>query len=348
MNMMTMMIPQCRRRFFSTLHIRLVATVCFILALMRQLTGNQHTMEQYLQDAVGIATSTYNNNSTRDDSPSPFLEPSSSLDLQGIPRLPLTTTAATSAVNGTPAETHTLENHRFPGKRTFEDDLPLVWLLSFPNSGTSYTLTLVERASNRSTATHHGKEVATSEGISIPVSRNTRGGPYWEGLVNARGTVRPLPDDGGYLLTKSHCGSRCANCGLPKYKTSLRQFTRDCQKTTGHWKRQSSGRGLELVTSYVPLHRVAKVVWLMRHPLENIVARYHLERRNWERKAGKDPEAAQLLQHLHKNVTGFRNWCRYLDTTFEEEDPSSTASLLPPDVSWSLWSSIPCRGEFYK
>jgi len=145
-------------------------------------------------------------------------------------------------------------------------------------------------------------------------------------------------------LTKSHCGSRCANCGLRQYKMSLPAFTKECQKTTGRWKKRSEG--LETVTSYVPLEKVAKVVWLMRHPLENIVARYHLERRNWERKAKKDSTAANILSHFHKNSTGFRNWCTYLDETFES-DPSSE-SLLPADVSWSLWSRIPCRGEFYK
>lgn len=224
------------------------------------------------------------------------------------------------------------------------DNLKLVWLLSFPNSGTSYTMLLVERASQLSTVTHHGKEVATPQGTSIPMFNDTvQGGPYWEGLVNAKGTVRPLPPPGGYALTKTHCGSRCANCGLDTYQTTLERFTRDCQKTTGRWPRPDGS--LELVTSYVPLSMVAKLVWLMRNPMENVVSRYHLERRNWLRKAAKDASLTPLVEQFHPNATGFQNWCRYLDATYESD--ASLASRLWP-VDWELWSSVPCRGEFYR
>ena len=227
------------------------------------------------------------------------------------------------------------------------DELKLAWLLSFPNSGTSYTMLLVERASQLSTATHHGKEIETSDGMSIPVFENMteEGGPYWEGLVNVRGTKRPLPQR-GYVLTKSHCGSRCANCGFTQYKTPLSKFIMECQKTTGYWKRAESGQK-ELVTSYVPLEKVAKVIWLMRHPLENIVSRYHLERRNWMKKAQKDPSAEVIAQQFYTNATGFRNWCRYLDETFDADGSATMDKTMLP-VSWSLWSRVPCRGEFFK
>ena len=42
----------------------------------------------------------------------------------------------------------------------------IAWLMSFPNSGTSYTMTLVGRASNRSFATNYASEVTPKDAIS--------------------------------------------------------------------------------------------------------------------------------------------------------------------------------------
>jgi hypothetical protein len=261
-----------------------------------------------------------------------------------------TTTAASHSVTPLPAAAA----HNMTSAAAAQ----LVWLVSFPNSGTSYTMMLVERASNRSTATHHGREVANTQGWSTPVSGDDGGGPYWEGTVHLRGRLRALPLR--HVLTKTHCGSRCVNCGPETYRTSLPAFVQDCQRTTAYTTTapasgsSSSKSSVNLLTNWVPLTRVAKVLWLMRHPLENIVARYHLERRNWLRKAAaKDPVARRMAPFLYNNATGFQHWCRYLDETFdavpfvadpEEHESNNHMGVLP----WSLWSRTPCRGEFYR
>jgi hypothetical protein len=81
----------------------------------------------------------------------------------------------------------------------------MVWLMSFPNSGTSYTMTMVSRASNRSIATNYGREVTVPPTLNTPLYPDqdwSYQGPYYN--PNPR---RPLPDD--YILVKTHCGGKC-------------------------------------------------------------------------------------------------------------------------------------------
>jgi hypothetical protein len=85
----------------------------------------------------------------------------------------------------------------------------IVWLMSYPNSGTSYTMTMVERASNRSTATNYGVEVTHTNSMSIPVHEEHPEGPYWEGLSGDLGTPRHLPDN-FVLSTCNICVTRLA------------------------------------------------------------------------------------------------------------------------------------------
>ena len=78
----------------------------------------------------------------------------------------------------------------------------VVWLLSFPNSGTSFTITNLEALTNQSTASNY------AEGWDqvIPVGANENG-PFYKG-------VKQLPSM--YVLTKTHCAGtekiKCDHC----------------------------------------------------------------------------------------------------------------------------------------
>lgn len=58
-----------------------------------------------------------------------------------------------------------------------EKPLEIAWLMSFPNSGTSYTTRLIRRASLTSSASNYGKE--NLSGDSVPVFADQPTGPYW-------------------------------------------------------------------------------------------------------------------------------------------------------------------------
>jgi hypothetical protein len=106
----------------------------------------------------------------------------------------------------------------------------VVWLMSYPNSGTSYTMSMTARASTKATATNYGREVTNAGEISTPLYDNDDeqpwGGPFW----NPNGD-RPLPKD--YILTKTHCGGRCIPCGPDEYVTDEKEFLRECTRGAG-------------------------------------------------------------------------------------------------------------------
>ena len=214
----------------------------------------------------------------------------------------------------------------YKAEENLMDDPQIVWLASFPNSGTSYTMTMVEQASNRSTATNYGLEVADYKNPSIPLHTNHPEGPYWEG-----GQKRLLPES-GYILTKTHCGGRCVRCGAKDYVVNASAFLDACARTTARL-----GKNRRTLDNRMDPKRVAKVVHLLRNPFTNIVARFHLESRNLFRREQRTG------QWLPKNATGFANFCKILDEFYAQEEEG----VLDPDIR-GLMAHVPCRGEFYK
>jgi len=82
--------------------------------------------------------------------------------------------------------------------------------------------------------------------------------------------------------------------------------------------------------------KVAKAVHLFRHPLDNIVARFHLEYNN-QKKNNK------WLQKHSYNKDGFLTWCREMDSKSQLRKYRWVDSKL-----WSLLKKIPCHEEFYR
>ena len=280
-------------------------------------------------------------------------------------------------------------------------DLEIAWLMSFPNSGTSYTIKTIRHLSQTLTASNYGHEnTATHPSIPVFASHTTtndhhttannsvtnNNGPFWmEPMAHPE---YALPRR--YVLTKTHCGMRCVTCGPMKYVETTFSFRRNCasgqgvvaveEETTPLLEsvsttpqsstpdRRHSRRILDLtnttyttfrynrtvntihtsnghsnttikmigqMVSYSP-HRVSKAIHLIRNPFDNVVSRFHLER-----KVGKS------AQQYPKTVQGFRDFCRALDEDRdlirqEQKAPFLDASLL------ELLRHVPCRGDFIR
>ncbi|KAL7555687.1 hypothetical protein ACA910_015239 [Epithemia clementina (nom. ined.)] len=200
----------------------------------------------------------------------------------------------------------------------------LVWLMSFPNSGTNFTMSMILRATNRSTATNYGSESqwkalvnvpalgASDDGIDAATSQNNGvvpTGPFltkdslWQHLE--------LPDS--WILTKTHCvwhdpdgrereSLKCSNGDLePSSKEKslvlpVEKFTESC--ASGHrlvsMSSSDSGNGPISTTAsslaspvdatkevlYYSSSLVGKTTHLIRHPLENLVSRFHFDVKN--------------------------------------------------------------------
>jgi len=100
-----------------------------------------------------------------------------------------------------------------------------------------------------------------------------------------------------------------------------------------------TGNGtLEAVDVMYSPSLVKKAVHIFRHPLDNIVARFHLEFN--EMKAAKNDD---YTRRFPKNRTGFHRWCRRSD---EKRDLFETR-YIDDDLKAAL-SKIPCFNEFFK
>ena len=187
-------------------------------------------------------------------------------------------------------------------------------------------MTMVEQASNRSTATNYGLEVTDYKNPSIPLHSHYPEGPYWEGSHKHQ-----LPEN-GYILTKTHCGGRCVRCGASQYVVNASTFLDACARTTARL-----GKNRRTLDNRMDPRRVAKVVHLLRNPFTNIVARFHLESRNLFRREQRTG------QWLPKNATGMRNFCQILDEFYADEE----IGILEPKLR-DIMAKVPCRAEFFK
>ena len=74
--------------------------------------------------------------------------------------------------------------------------IPIAWLMSFPNSGTSYTSAIVRATTGQRTASNYRQESAIVDEV-LP------NGPFYSYCPECDENQR------GYLLTKTHCGGTC-------------------------------------------------------------------------------------------------------------------------------------------
>jgi len=106
----------------------------------------------------------------------------------------------------------------------------ITWLLSFPNSGTSYTVMNTMSTSGLSTATNYGTELLKMRyfsGTLEPIQSKGR-------LVGSNGPwrydlTRPLPP--GRVLCKTHCTGYDDRATVEKSVFSLRSFQNGCTET---------------------------------------------------------------------------------------------------------------------
>ena len=120
-----------------------------------------------------------------------------------------------------PQKVATLRDDPTKKKKTKKDyevfDPQIAWLASFPNSGTSFTLTLVARATNTTFATNYGLEATYGrrDTPSLPIYARHPEGPFMPDPVTSF-HHRDLPY-GRHVITKTHCGGSCVNCGPTTY-----------------------------------------------------------------------------------------------------------------------------------
>ena len=175
---------------------------------------------------------------------------------------------------------------------TAEDkgSFPMVaWLMSFPNSGTSYTLHLLREVTNTTTATNYGLEGDIKDEPSVPVHEGNENGPFLELIRTIKTKIPPR-----YILTKTHCTGFCADCDPTSFIETPRSFQMGC--LSGRKGIQGkNGKGMRTVPVRYEADFVKKTVHLIRSPLDNIVARFHLEHKRHLKLGDKQVSHVQCL-----------------------------------------------------
>lgn len=185
----------------------------------------------------------------------------------------------------------------------------IAWLLSFPNSGTTYTMHLIQQSTRTTTATNYGQEqTVTVNSTSIPVHPSSIDGPFYRYLDHfddQNHHHHAVPSD--YILTKTHCGGFCDSChSIYEYIETTDSFEILCRSG----KRYVDGRP---VPSTYAKHTAKRAVHLFRDPFDNIVARLHLRERRWSRQDA-DLNHAKRTQQFNSTRDGFRAYCRWMGT----------------------------------
>jgi len=236
--------------------------------------------------------------------------------------------------------TSTKLNIETPIPETLVDDgkwPKVAWLMSFPNSGTSFTSQMVRHLSHQSTASNYGEELLDDSGKSIPIFPSTKTGPFW--IDPQSDELQDFTRPTLFALTKTHCGGRCEKCGPSKYVENTHSFLTQCLTgKTAH----TTPNGKVVKERVAPYDKdlVQRAIHLIRSPFDNVVSRFHLELHGYQH-----ANDTQKLAMYPPTQNGFRKFCMKLNTVYEKEEQSSR---LIDSTVFELMKDIPCRGDFFR
>eukprot|EP00984_Skeletonema_dohrnii_P020572 scaffold10046_cov93-Skeletonema_dohrnii-CCMP3373.AAC.2 len=249
-------------------------------------------------------------------------------------------------------------------------------IMSYPNSGTSYTSKLVRQASGTTTATNYGMEglISTTDHKSVPVYDYSLDGPYWlhpptksiddgveiegEDKQQTKREVLPIPPPTASILTKTHCGIRCTHCPPLMYVESEETFFQRClsgarkvpdksknSKLDNNKKNEKLYYKKEFVT-YSP-NIIHSAVHLIRNPFDNAISRFHHELKEH----AKNPTKYQSwMDRYPRNSLGFRKWCNDENTmygAYERDHFNWTKYGYSSDIT-KYFEGVSCHAEMVR
>ena len=232
---------------------------------------------------------------------------------------------------------------------------PIAWLMTFPNSGTTYTLYLVATVTGMNTATNYGHD-PEAQGVkshaiilnhaSDSVLTDTADGhiPVWSGYNWVGDPLKRTmnPPTKGYILTKTHCGGYCFECFVKsqiEHTRDPRAFTKAC--ATGQLVQNSTIGKLQTVEAHTNnITKIGRAVHIIRDPFDNVVSRFQYHLKKLEAK-----NESETLARYPSTRDGFRKFCHDLGrkwTVKEEEE-----SLIYSDL-FEWIKDVPCHSDFFR
>jgi hypothetical protein len=222
-------------------------------------------------------------------------------------------------------------------------DSKVSWLISFPNSGTTYTIHNTEQVSMHSTATNYAMELHYKDEILPvrPTEDNIANGP-WQ-----RNNTLPMPP---MALTKTHCAGYSDRAALQNSIISAERFLNGCAGSSQYVDAQDRSNHTKLRSNYQHKDLVKSVIHLIRNPFDNVISRMHHGMKIRQKRIGFSDE---ITHKFMESPEGVMRWCAISDKAFwmEREVPKTITNanklrLIPFDVDLLL--KVPCHSEFFR
>ncbi|KAL7535362.1 hypothetical protein ACHAXR_006443 [Thalassiosira sp. AJA248-18] len=218
----------------------------------------------------------------------------------------------------------------------------VAWLMSFPNSGTSYTGQLVRRATQAASATNYGTSNLDQSGNSIPLFEWSPIGPFLTEIAYYGGSPKEVtsqklsvPGDGSYILTKTHCGGTCFGCSPKYYLQTQEEFQEDCLMAD---YRIDGVKQKAIYDSSI----ISKAIHLVRDPFDNVVSRFHLKRN-----AMMHQENEAWLEAYPNTKKGFRDFCDHVNAKNGKREKQYPVNGTHGNV-FLKYRDIPCYSDFIR
>jgi hypothetical protein len=251
--------------------------------------------------------------------------------------------------------------------------LPYVaWLMSFPNSGTTYTMHVIREYTLTTTATNYGQEQSPDEPSIAIMPDIDPNGPFY------RYPTWEKPSK--YVLTKTHCGGYCGSCTsyIEWMRMTVESFEVECRtgKRIVLEEEDNNNNNITPITiaarptiKGVPatygIDIPQRAVHLIRNPFDNIVARLHLLLRRWGR-SSSDAVHRHRVELYNATKDGFLSYCANQDRndrkqwpsynknnnnnvgTIRKDDNTNTTTTISTDPLKDAILYLPCFTEFIR
>jgi len=259
----------------------------------------------------------------------------------------------------------------------------VAWLMSYPNSGTSFTMRLVARGSGYSITTNYGKESVLLVDMD---AENITMDPSWKkvllqqakmnksirkdnvaensAFLNATTNEKLYPSssfDGPflinsekdlppkYIMTKTHCGGRCNVCGPRSYLETAESFLNMCatgSRIVNASSYQSTTGKYQQITAQIPITYDPNIVSRAIHLVRNPFNNL-VSNFHLERHSKIRKQDTKWLNNYPNDRTGFRRWCHDKEERYKYEERSEMYYHKFSLSMHELFGIVPCHSSFY-
>ena len=184
---------------------------------------------------------------------------------------------------------------------------------------------------------------------------------YQSGTKLGKSGEYSTPHASSSIMTKTHCGSRCAFCPPQKYLETPTSFLRQClsgsrkvpaaddNKQQKGKKKQQQQQYKKLYSTYYHPSIVERAVHLIRNPFDNLVSRFHHEQKEHKKK-----DSTKWLNRYSNDVTGFKKWCADEDKLYAKDEQLQQQHTIWKDYGYdknditNYFEGVSCHGELFR